>query len=83
MGLANGDTLHKEIPSQFFKSLSKLEIVIKHKNLEVSTSKSKVLEGNRYLHFKISDVKNNLFEYLANIFVSKIKHFLRRFKIRS
>ena len=81
MGLANGDTLHKEIPSQFFKSLSKLEIVIKHKNVGVSSYQSKVLEDNRYLHFKINDVKNNLFEYLTKIFVAKIKYFLRRLKI--
>lgn len=33
--LASGMTLNKEIPKQFFKSLSKLEISIKHKFVSV------------------------------------------------
>ena len=77
--LANGMTLTKEIPGQFFKSFSKLEITIKHKKVNVKFDNNKQLIDNKFHHIYINDVYNNWFERLVTVFTSKIKHFLGRY----
>lgn len=78
--LANGQTLHKEIPKQFFKSLSKLEISIKHKWVDVKFKKDKHLIDNRYQHIHVNNVSDSYIAKMSRLFISKIKHLLRKNK---
>lgn len=80
VSLANGYTLHKEIPKQFFKSLSKLEISIKHKYVNVKFKSDKILIGNKFKHINIHSVNNSYLSKLTRNFISKIKVFLGRYK---
>lgn len=78
--LANGETLTKEIPKQFFKSLSKLEISIKHKWVEIKFKPDKALLGNEFKHIHINMVSNNYLAKMSRIFTAKLKFFLGKYK---
>lgn len=78
--LASGETLTKEIPKQFFKSLSKLEISIKHKNVNVKFKSDKILLDNKFQHIDIHSVNTSYLAKLSRNFISKIKVFLGRYK---
>lgn len=62
--LANGETLRKEIPKQFFKSIYNLEIIIKHKWVEVTFKTDKTIIGNEFQHFPVNNVSNS---YIAKM----------------
>lgn len=69
----------KEIPNQFFKSLSKLEIKIQPKNVNVKFENNKELVNNRYNHIHIYDVSASYLGKMTRNFIRKIKSFLGRF----
>lgn len=73
--LASGMTLNKEIPKQFFKSLAKLEITIKHKFVTVKFETDKKLVGNKFEHIHINEVNSSYFAKLSRNFIGKVRHF--------
>ena len=75
-----GKILHKSIPDQFFKSLKKLEISIKHKTTSVQWKAEKKILDNKYQHFYIYDIKTNFIERKYKNFITKIRYFLGRYK---
>lgn len=71
--LANGETLNKEIPKQFFKSLSKLEISIKHKHVNVKFKSDKILLDNKFQHIHVNNVSDSYIAKMSRLFICKIK----------
>lgn len=65
--LANGETLYKEIPKQFNKSISKLEISIRPKWVHVKFTADKTLLG-----IDIHSVNTSYLSKLSRNFISKI-----------
>lgn len=78
--LVNGETLYKEIPKQFNKSLSKLEITIKPKWVHVKFTKDKTLIGNKFQHIHVNEISSNPIVRFSRIFIAKVNHFLGRYK---
>ena len=76
--LSKKETLHKNLPDQFFKSLSKLEISIKHKPINIKFESEKQLIGNRFEHIKVSNSSNNVLLKMTRNFIRKIAKFLGR-----
>lgn len=77
--LANGGSIEKDIPSQFYKFFSTWSIVIKPKKVRITSVQQKTLDGNRYLPIEINEVKNYWYINLKNVFVAKIKYFLGKY----
>ena len=71
--LTKNEVIIKQVPDQFFKSLNKLEISIKSKNINISFDNDKQLIENDYQHININDINSN--NYFNITFISKIKHF--------
>lgn len=78
--LVDNKPVVKKIPDQFFKSLSRLEISIKHKMVEVKFNSGKKLIGNVYQHIYIEDFNSNLFNKLLKGVISKITKFLAKYR---
>ena len=76
--LSKKETLHKNLPDQFFKSLSKLEISIKHKPINIKFDSEKQLIANRFEHIKVSNSSNNVLLKMTRNFIRKIAKFLGR-----
>ena len=76
--LSKKETLHKNLPDQFFKSLSKLEISIKHKPINIKFDSDKQLIANRFEHIKVSNSSNNVLLKMTRNFIRKIAKFLGR-----
>lgn len=78
--MSKGETILKEIPAQFMKNLSKLEISILHKWVEIKFKSDKILKDNQFLPIEINDINVNVFTRISKIFVGKIYKFLGRYK---
>ena len=76
--VANGSII-KTLPNQFFKSLSKMEISIKHKKVNIDTKTDKVLIGNSYQHININDVNTNIVDRLTTNFINKVRKLLGKY----
>lgn len=76
--LANGETLYKEIPKQFNKALSKLEISIKHKWVHVKFTPDKTLIGNKFQHIHINEISAKYIAKMSRLFIGRIKQLLGR-----
>lgn len=78
--ISNNKTVSKKIPDQFFKFLSKLEIVIKEKNINILFNPDKILVDNNYSPIHINDIissKNPIINYFKFIY-NKIKNLIRK-----
>lgn len=62
------------------KNLSKLEISILHKWVEIKFKSDKILKDNQFLPIEINDINVNVFTRISKIFVGKIYKFLGRYK---
>jgi hypothetical protein len=71
--LVNKETVVKQVPDQFFKSLNKLEISIKSKNININFENDKQLIGNNYKNIEINETST--INYYKLLLISKIKHF--------
>jgi hypothetical protein len=74
--LKNNETIVKQVPDQFFKSLQKLEISIKPKNVNISFDTEKVLIGNNYQNIHVKDT--SIIDFYKLSLISKIKNFFNR-----
>jgi hypothetical protein len=79
--LKNNETVVKQVPDQFFKSLNKLEISIKSKNVNLTFDNDKQLIGNDYQNISIQSNSNG--NQYKNSIISKIKSFFNKIKFIS
>jgi hypothetical protein len=74
--LSKGETLVKEIPLRFYKSLKNLSIIIKSTHVTISRSIDKLLVNNKYIPLNISlnnSKSYSFFNYLKRKILSLIK----------
>ena len=79
VNLASGHLVTKSIYNQFYKSLSKMEISIKNKKIEITDKTDKELAGNNYIPFHMNSLEGS---YLSRIFEKLRSTVLRILKLK-
>jgi hypothetical protein len=71
--------INTKVPDQFFKSLSKMEISIKPKMVNIKVSSDKILVGNDYQPIRIYELKK--LDWFKHVFISKIIKKIKVYKL--
>ena len=78
--IASGEVFTKTVNDQFYKSLSKLQISIKSKSIEITNKTDKELTDNRYIPFHVDSLDGYTFSRFFNRMRSAVLRYLLKLK---